>query len=162
MTHGKKHGKKELEAIAVRCLTKAELRITRPRLAVLAILIQSHGPFTMEELHKRVEKEDIDPVTVYRCIASFQESGIVGRCDFGDGPVRFEYRGEGSEHHHHVVCTKCRKIRSLDFCLVEGIEKILKKEGYSHISHSLEFFAVCAKCSPPPSDPPNSKLSGSV
>jgi len=148
MAHGKKHGKKEVEAIAIRCLKKADLRATKPRLAVLEILIGSHGPFTMEELHKKVEKDDVDLVTVYRCIASFQESGIVGRCDFGDGPVRFEYRGEGSEHHHHVVCTKCRKIQSFDYCLVDGIEKILKKEGYSHISHSLEFFGLCAKCGP--------------
>jgi len=146
MVNKSKNKSNPTEEIALRNLKKAELRVTKPRLLVLSFMIRSHGPFTLEEIHQEIKGEGIDLVTVYRCINSFQESGIIHRCDFGDGPMRFEYEGEGSEHHHHIVCKRCREVKSLDYCLVEGIEKLLRKEGYSHITHSLEFFGVCSKC----------------
>ena len=84
--------------------------------------------------HALVNRPDSDP------------AALVRRCDFGDGPVRYEHQGEDGHHHHHVICRKCRKVTSLDQCLIESLEKGLQRQGFSQISHSLEFFALCEKC----------------
>lgn len=128
-------------------LRRAGLKVTRPRLALLEVLMESHGPFTMEELHRKLPKETCDLVTVYRCLSAFEEAGLVQRCDFGDGSFRYELGGEEA-HHHHVVCRRCGTVDRLDLCLVESIERQLQSKGYRDITHRLEFFALCASCGP--------------
>ena len=132
---------------AEKSLKETGLRVTKPRMAILHLLIRRHGPFTMDEIHKEVKRYGVDRVTVYRCVDAFQDAGIVRRCDFGTVRSRYEYQGYGESHHHHVVCRRCRDVEDLKQCLVDGIENSLKKAGYSQITHSLEFFGVCAKCS---------------
>ncbi len=134
-------------------LQAASLKVTRPRLALLKVLMAEHGPFTMEELHQRISDEkaaQCDLATVYRCLDSFQKANLVRRCDFGDGPVRFEYFDEDEAHHHHVVCRRCGEVRTLEHCLVEDIERVIAKQGYAQITHSLEFFGVCERCQQAP------------
>ena len=136
---------KQATEIAIQSLQGAKLKITQPRLAILNILIRHHGPFTSDEIHKEINNY-VDKVTVYRCLDTFHETGIVRRCDFGNGPVRFEYQGAGAMHHHHIICRKCRKVKNLQRCLVENIEAFLSRSGYTNITHSLEFFGTCSEC----------------
>lgn len=145
-TKHKKLTHKDAYQFAVKSLETAELKVTKPRLAILSVLIRYHGPFTKDEIFKQLKTIKIDRVTIFRSIDAFQEAGIVRRCDFGDGPVRFEYQGIGAEHHHHIICRRCGKVKDLKHCLAEGIEKFLQKAGYSHITHSMEFFGICSKC----------------
>ena len=34
-----------------------------------------------------------------------EEVGVVRRCDFGDGVLRYEFDGGALRHHHHLVCS---------------------------------------------------------
>ncbi len=136
---------KPLDGASAR-LKQVGLKITQPRVAVMKALMEDHGPFTVEELKAKIPTRTCDLVTLYRSLPALEKAGLVRRCDFGDGPVRYEYQGEDGHHHHHVICRKCRKITSLDHCLIENLEKSLQKQGFSEITHSLEFFAVCEAC----------------
>jgi Fur family transcriptional regulator, ferric uptake regulator len=128
-------------------LKKTKLRITEPRKAMLKILIEEHGPFTMEELYGRLKKGVCDLVTVYRSLAALEEAGLVRRCEFGDGSSRYEFRdSDDDHHHHHIICRKCRKVETLDLCLVDSLERLIREKGYNNVSHTLEFFGVCAQC----------------
>lgn len=129
-------------------LRSAGLKVTPTRLEILEILSRGCAPLTVEELHKQLKKSDCDVVTLYRALASFHKALLVRRCDLGDGPVRYEMHDHDGAHHHHVVCMECRKMESIDLCLVETFENALRKKGYSNVSHSLEFFGVCQKCGP--------------
>ncbi len=131
---------------ALDVMRKARLRITRPRQVLLRILIQEHGPFTMEELRRKMHKEACNLVTVYRCLDKLEESGLVKRCDFGDGICRYEFSGDVSHHHHHIICKHCRKVEMLDGCLVAELEKLVRERGYAEVGHSLEFFGICPVC----------------
>ena len=133
---------------AVSRLKATKLKVTQPRIALLEALMEDHGPFTVEELRAKIPSRTCDMVTLYRSLPALEKAGIVRRCDFGDGPVRYEYQSEDGHHHHHVICRKCRKVQALDLCLIEGIEKHLRKLGYRDIAHSLEFFALCSQCAP--------------
>jgi len=116
-----------------------------PRREILAVLATDHGPFTIEEIHKRLGKQSCDVVTVYRNLATLEELGLVRRCDFGDRTYRYElYANE--HHHHHIVCRVCAKVETLDLCVVAGLERMAKRMGYTSVTHSMELFGICPKC----------------
>lgn len=126
-------------------LNSRSQKITAPRLEILSTLKSNHDPLTMSEIHCKLKNKKIDLATVYRTINLFAELGIVNEIDFKDEFKRYElvyYR----HHHHHVVCKKCKRVEDVETCVVEELEKLLNKKGYTDISHSLEFFGVCEKC----------------
>jgi Fur family ferric uptake transcriptional regulator len=128
-------------------LRTSGLKTTGPRRAILRLLEKKHGPFTIEEIRKFLSRETpCDLVTVYRCLSQFEKQSLVRRCDFGDGVARYELHQDDG-HHHHVICRKCSKVRNFDDdCLIEALEKVVKKMGYKDVTHSLEFFGVCGSC----------------
>lgn len=139
------HSHSDLYEKALERLRKARLKITSPRQHILHLLTHEHGPFTMEELHQRLAVNACDLVTVYRCLATLEEVGLVRRCDFGDGSCRYEF-DDGEHHHHHLICRHCKKVETLDICLVEGLERDVQTRGYTQVSHTLEFFGICPTC----------------
>ena len=126
-------------------LNSRSQRITRPRLEILRILKSNHKPLTMSEIHSNVKKEKIDLATVYRTVNLFAELGIVYEIDFKDEFKRYELIYD-RHHHHHIVCKKCKRVENVEACVLADLEKFLNKKGYTEISHSLEFFGVCAQC----------------
>lgn len=120
-------------------------RITEPRKAMLAILTTVHGPFSAEDLHKKIDGKGCDVVTVYRSLAAMEEIGVVRRCDFGDGVYRYEFNS-GEHHHHHIVCRSCRDVQTLDLCVADSLERIARNMGYAKVTHILEVFGVCPQC----------------
>lgn len=133
-----------LEA-ALQALRASGQRVTEPRRGMLHLLTHEHGPFTAEELHARLEPGLCDLVTVYRSLAAMEETGLLRRCDFGDGSYRYEYN-TGEHHHHHIICRTCHSVQTLDLCVADGLERIARQMGYSKVTHMLELFGICPKC----------------
>jgi Fur family ferric uptake transcriptional regulator len=129
-------------------LRKASLKATKSRLSIIGFLFHKHGPFTPDEIFQNVGKEDVDLTTVYRTVTALEKIGILVRCEFGDGVARFEFPGniDMSEHHHHVICRRCKKVTALELCLSDKWKKTLAQMGYTELSHTLEFFGVCQAC----------------
>jgi len=125
------------------------LKVTKPRVAILEILAGEHGPFTTEEIHKKVSRVrtagPCDLVTIYRCLAKFENLGLINRCDFGDGSIRYELRAK-EHHHHHIICRLCKRVEPLPHCPVEDRTIRVPKMGFRDVSHRLEFFGVCPDC----------------
>ena len=130
---------------ALEQLRTHDLRVTEPRKAMLSILVHEHGPFSAEELHRKMGKKGCDVVTVYRSLQAMEEIGVLRRCDFGDGTYRYELN-HGEHHHHHLICRVCRKIETLDFCVADSLERIARQKGYQNVTHTLELFGICPKC----------------
>ena len=140
--------KKELEkeAAATALLKEKGLSITAPRKLILGLLMKEHGPFSAEEILKKLPKNSCDQATVYRCLNQFLEAQIVSSSYLEKDMVHFEYN-DPHHHHHHIICKICKKIESMHDCLIEKLELSLQKKGYKDIQHRLEFFAVCETCS---------------
>lgn len=130
---------------ALQTLRDNHHRVTEPRKAMLRILTREHGPFTAEEVHRRMAKGSCDLVTVYRSLTAMEEINVVRRCDFGDGSYRYEIN-MGEHHHHHIICRVCHGVQTLDLCVADGLERIARQMGYANVSHMLEIFGVCPKC----------------
>ncbi len=129
-------------------LRAAKLKVTRPRTAILDLLAAKHGPFTSEEIHAAVTRTPgiaCDLVTIYRCLAKFEDLGLINRCDFGDGAVRYELRHK-DHHHHHIICRSCRRVEPLPNCPVESETIRLPKLAFKDVTHRLEFFGLCPDC----------------
>ncbi len=126
-------------------LNSRSQRITNPRLEILGTLKLNHDPLTISEIHGKLKNKKTDLATVYRTINLFAELGIVNEIDFKDEFMRYELVYD-RHHHHHIVCKKCKKVENVEACVLEELEKLLNKKGYTEISHSLEFFGVCEKC----------------
>lgn len=142
----KHHPKKEVEFILSK-LRAVGSRITSQRKFLVQAIIKSGGPFSAEELHSKVKSSGIDLVTVYRSLTAFTDLKILTTVDFHDGVQRYEYIcSEEGDHHHHIICKQCRDVKPISSCIVEKQEKMIKKMGYTDISHKLEFFGLCEKC----------------
>ncbi len=136
-------------ASALAKLKAYKVKVTAPRTFILDLIIHYGSPFSADDLVKKALKSkgpELDRVTVYRTLATFAEIGVIIRCDFGDGIIRFELASVDGNHHHHVICTSCKKIEPLNFCVIEGQGQIIERMGYKNLSHRLEFFGVCPSC----------------
>lgn len=118
---------------------------TKTRRALIEILLRDHGPFSIEELQKRVS-EDCDIATVYRNMSLFESLSLVQPVEFGDGLARYEWSGVGHEHHHHIICQRCHQVEQLEYCFVRELEKLVRQRGYTQVSHRMEFYGLCQAC----------------
>jgi Fur family transcriptional regulator, ferric uptake regulator len=138
--------KKPRSAEDLKKLIKSKgMSFTHPRRAILEILVREHGPFSADEIHKRLPDKLCDLATVFRTLKQFREHNLVTPVKFDEDFTRYEFN-DPHHHHHHVVCTQCQKMTTLDDCFLESFEKKLLKLGFRNISHTLEFFAVCPRC----------------
>ena len=144
MPHAHPSAEAQFES-ALQTLRENHHRVTEPRKAMLRILTQEHGPFTAEEVHRRLAKGSCDLVTVYRSLTAMEEINVVRRCDFGDGSYRYEIN-MGEHHHHHIICRVCHSVKTLDLCVADGLERIARQMGYAKVTHMLEIFGVCPEC----------------
>jgi Fe2+ or Zn2+ uptake regulation protein len=128
-------------------LASAKLRHTRQRSEILGLLVEKSGPFSTQEIRSLIGRAACDPVTIYRVLENFEKARIVRRCDFSDGVGRYELAA-GDKHHHHLVCTGCRRVEDLDItdCPTQKLERSARARGYAEVDHSLEIFGLCPRC----------------
>lgn len=126
-------------------LKSAGLRITQPRVAILEALIRRNAPASIEQLHRDLASDACDLVTVYRCLAVFEELGLVRRCFFHNGAGLYEINLDDS-HHYHIVCKSCGKVERIEASLTDNTERMLRERGYDQVTHLVEFFGVCPDC----------------
>jgi Fur family transcriptional regulator, ferric uptake regulator len=134
--------------LATAKLKAAGLRITQPRLGLLAALSKRDQPSSIEQLHEDVGAENCDLVTVYRCMAAFEEIGLVRRAFFHNGTALYEI-AVGQPTRYHVVCKVTNRLGELDGATseelrraIEIVQEKLRAEGYSDVGHIVEFFGV--------------------
>jgi Fur family transcriptional regulator, ferric uptake regulator len=134
--------------LATAKLKSAGLRITQPRLAILAALSKRAQPTSIEQLHEDVGADNCDLVTVYRCMAAFEEIGLVRRAFFHNGTALYEI-SLGQPTRYHVVCKDTNRVDELDGPItdelrraIETVQEILRQRGYSEVGHIVEFFGV--------------------
>lgn len=134
-----------LDNVVSDLLREKGLSITGPRKLILSLLIKEHGPFSAEEIFRKLPKNFCDQATVYRCLNQFKETDLVSTSHLEKELVHFEYN-DPDHHHHHIICKICKKIESFHDCVMEKFENSLKKKGYTDINHRLEFFGICGDC----------------
>jgi Fur family ferric uptake transcriptional regulator len=137
--------------VATNRLKTAGLRITQPRIAILETLIKRSLPASIEQIHAELSNTVCDLVTVYRCLAAFEELGLVRRCFFHNGASLYQIALDDSPS-YHVVDKTSNSVSELDPELARELSEAMRKieqkliaHGYTDVSHLVEFFARAPK-----------------
>lgn len=130
----------------IKLLKKVGLKITEPRLTILA-LMQEHKMqhFSAEDVYKMLlEKGDeIGLATVYRVLNQFDEAKILIRHNFEGNKSVFEL--SPTEHHDHIICVDCGKVFEFNDELIEKRQKEISREhGIELENHSLYLYGKCS------------------
>jgi len=133
---------------ACACLKKAGLRITQPRISILTSLINRSVPAKIEHIHADLPPDTCDLVTVYRCLSTFQEIGLVRLSYFHNGASAYQIILDSTaETPYHVISKPDDEVRELDAesaaelrAVIAKIEDRLRTSGKGRVSHIVEFF----------------------
>jgi len=134
--------------VATAKLKAAGMRITQPRIAILEAMIRFGRPASIEQIHAELTESSCDLVTVYRCLAVFEELGLVRRSFLPNGTAIYEIN-IGGENRYHVICKSSNRVEEIDAettaelrDAIRRIEDLLRERGYSDVTHVVEFFGV--------------------
>ncbi len=128
-------------------LRGAALRVTRPRLAVLAA-VHRHPHADTESIITAV-REDLPEVShqaVYDSLHTLTGAGLVRSIKPAGSVARYETRI--GDNHHHVVCRSCGRIADVD-CAVGHAPCLTASDNHGFAIDEAEvlYWGTCPDCS---------------
>jgi Fur family transcriptional regulator, stress-responsive regulator len=128
-------------------LRGADLRVTRPRVAVLtAVYEHPHADTDKIIGAARQDLGDVSHQAVYDVLRALTTAGLVRRIEPAGSVARYESRV--ADNHHHVVCRSCGAIADVD-CAV-GTTPCLTpsdNQGFAIDEAEVTYWGLCPDCS---------------
>lgn len=103
-----------------------------------------------QDIHKQLKShgESLGLATVYRQLEILVEEGHLDSIVSPKGEKLFRHCGVDEKHHHHIICRKCGVTRQIEISEVEEMAELAaKKYKFTEVTHNLEIFGLCDKCS---------------
>jgi len=131
-------------------LREAGLRVTRPRVAVLATVYAN--PHIDTDTIISAVRDDLGEVSrqaVYDVLRAFTDASLVRRIEPAGSVARYESRV--GDNHHHVVCRSCGVINDVDCavgerpCLTASDDR-----GFTIDEAEVVYWGICAECATAP------------
>ena len=123
-------------------LRNAGLKVTHPRLRILAVLEKAQSRhLTAEDIYRLLleQGEDIGLATVYRVLTQFEAAGLVLKHHFESGQSVYEL--DRGEHHDHMVDIDTGRIVEFESEEIEALQqRIAAEHGYEIEAHSLVLY----------------------
>jgi Fe2+ or Zn2+ uptake regulation protein len=130
-----------------RMLRGASLRVTRPRVAVLAA-VHEHPHADTQSLVGAVRGQlgDVSQQAVYDVLNALTDAGLVRRIHPPGSVARYESRV--GDNHHHVVCRSCGVIADVD-CAVGSSPCLTASDDHGFAIDEAEviYWGLCSDCS---------------
>lgn len=127
-------------------LRAVSLRVTQPRLAVLAALrahphIDTHEVITLVS----VDHPTVSHQAIYDVLRALTDAGLVRRIQPAGATARYETRT--ADNHHHVVCRSCGAIADVD-CAVGHAPCLTASDdhGYRLDEAEVVYWGTCPDC----------------
>ncbi|MEE4024564.1 Fur family transcriptional regulator [Gordonia sp. PKS22-38] len=130
----------------VKRLRDADLRVTRPRLAVLdAVWAHPHADTDTIVGAVRAGLPDVSKQAVYDVLRALTTAGLVRRIQPSGHVARYESRV--GDNHHHVICRSCGAIGDVD-CAVGAAPCLTPSEHHGFVLDEAEviYWGFCADC----------------
>ncbi len=122
-------------------------RLTPQREMILAVICESGGHFTADDILQRAHARYpyLNKSAVYRTLELLTRLGVLNQTDFGQGHVEYELHQH--PHHHHLLCRRCGKRTEVDEQLFVPLQKALRAEyGFIADLDHFAIFGTCRKC----------------
>jgi Fur family ferric uptake transcriptional regulator len=131
-------------------LRDAELRVTRPRLAVLTA-VHDHPHADTGSLIEAVRADlgEVSPQAVYDVLRALTDAGLVRRIEPAGSVARYESRV--ADNHHHIICRACGAIADVD-CAVGETPCLTASEthGFTIDEAEVIYWGRCPACADAP------------
>src|SRR5688572_11532275 len=128
-------------------LRGVELRVTQPRLAVLAAVHELPHADTDAILDaSRARLGQVSHQAVYDVLRALTAAGLVRRIQPSGSVARYESRV--GDNHHHVVCRSCGAIADVD-CAVGEVPCLTASHdhGFTIDEAEVVYWGTCPSCS---------------
>ena len=129
-----------------RLLREANLRVTAPRLAVLAVVGRlPHATADAVLAAVRSELPGLSVQGVYDVLRALSDAGLVRRIEPAGHPARFERRT--GDNHHHVVCRDFGALDDVD-CAVGHAPCLTpaSTSGFTVDVAEVTYWGLCPDC----------------
>ena len=127
-------------------LRGAPMRVTRPRVAVLAA-VHANPHADTDSIIGEVRRElpAVSHQAVYDVLRVLTAAGLLRRIQPAGSVARYESRV--GDNHHHVVCRSCGAIADID-CAVGQAPCLTASDdhGYSIDEAEVTYWGVCPEC----------------
>ena len=127
-------------------LRAADLRVTRPRLAVLdAVRSHPHADTASVLTAVRTQEPAVSQQAVYDVLAVLADAGIVRKIQPAGSVARYELRV--GDNHHHIVCRTCGAVADVD-CAVGAAPCIDPSDSHGFVVDEAEvtYWGQCPDC----------------
>ena len=115
--------------------------------AVLHALGMAQGFVSAQQLHKQLTQHGsvIGLATVYRTLNTLVADGLADSLVNAGESL---FRDCSKDHHHHLICNSCGVAVEIEAKQAEEwASKVAKYHGFTDVSHTIDIFGNCKKCS---------------
>ena len=122
------------------------LSLTHQRLAIFEALHASREHPSAEQLHRLVQKKlpNVSLATIYKNLESLRKIGAITDVNPLHETARYE-SALGQKPHHHLVCTRCKKVRDLHQRDLDRL-RIADAQGFQIRAVRVQAEGLCAAC----------------
>jgi Fe2+ or Zn2+ uptake regulation protein len=126
-------------------LRSAGLRVTRPRLAVLAALRDHPHADTITITHAAGRLGNVSHQAGYDVLRALDDAGLVRRIELQGSVARYELRV--GDNHHHLVCRSCGTVADVD-CAVGTAPCLTASDdrGFTIDEAEVVYWGTCPAC----------------
>ncbi len=138
--------KTDIEKEAFDLLAHKGLRKTKPRLAILSVLLNAAEPLSQEQIAGQLYKSGINKTTIYRTLSSLLDANIVHEAVVRDRIQYYETACNCHAHlcHPHFICEQCRKT----ICLIQvQVPSVPLPKGFAQHRQQIRIEGLCSDCS---------------
>ena len=136
---------------AEQMLRSADLRVTRPRTAVLAAVYEHpHADTDSIATAVRHDLADVSTQAIYDVLRALTSAGLIRQIEPAGSVARYESRV--ADNHHHVVCRSCGAIADVD-CATGDTPCLTASNDHGFVIDEAEvvYWGHCPTCTSNPS-----------
>ncbi|NDD66382.1 transcriptional repressor [bacterium] len=131
--------------VATSCLKRRGARLTKPRLAIIALLSSHSTPLSAYDLVALSPPTvSLDHVTVYRTLSLLESDQLIHRVGTTGKFIRCSHLQDAHEPHYMVTCTHCGQVSELPSA--PRVEHVVPPTGYQISGYHLSFSGQCPDC----------------
>jgi len=125
------------------------MKITPRRKAVIRLFLKNNAQMKPYDVYKNLKRKlpRLGLPTVYRILDELKNIGILVQVLSEDRQLYYSLCSMPDEHHHHFICTRCKKTEEVDFCNFSEISRLIEKNLKCKVeSHLLQIKGLCTHC----------------
>ncbi len=131
-------------------LRRVGQRYTPKRRALVDSLGSARTPLSIGDV--LAASTGLPQSSAYRNLAVLEQAGVVRRVVTEEGYARFELTEDLTEHHHHLICSRCGRVEDVrvpddvETTIDRTLDRVARRTGFAKVSHRLDLIGTCRNC----------------